>query len=106
MRKEVSTPSKPRVSIVQECIYKASRALHSVIRIPEPEEAAESHLQFYQASFRDFLLDSNRSGKYTICERKVLVDILRLLIYWYDVDGAHFHTHDGKPDSGEIFLEN
>jgi hypothetical protein len=26
-----------------------------------------------------------------------------LLIYWYDVDAVHFHTHDSKPDSWRNF---
>jgi hypothetical protein len=73
--------------------------------IPEPEDAAKSQIQFYHASFQDFLLDPNRSGKFAICEQKALVDILHLLIYWYDVDTAHLHTYDGKPDSGELFLQ-
>jgi hypothetical protein len=90
----------------QYTFYNASRGLHSVMAIPEPEEAAESHLQFYHASFQDFLLDSNRSGKFAICEREALVNTLRLLIYWCDIDAAHFHTNDGKSDSGEVFHEN
>jgi hypothetical protein len=77
--------------------YNASRGLHSVMSIPDPENAAGSSLRFYHASFQDFLLDPNRSGKFVICKQKTLVDILHLVIYWHDVDAAHFHTHDGKP---------
>jgi hypothetical protein len=90
----------------QHTFYKASRGLHSVMAIPEPEDAAKFQLQFYHASFQDFLLDPNRSGKYAICKQKALVEILHFLTYWYDVDAGHFHTHDGKADSGEIFDEN
>jgi hypothetical protein len=75
------------------------------MRIPEPEDAAKSQLQFYHASYQDFLLDPNCSGKFAICEPKAMVEILHLFLYWYDVDVAHFHIHDGKPDPGEIFHE-
>jgi hypothetical protein len=90
----------------RQTFYKASRGLHSVMIVPEPEDAAKSHLQFYHASFQDFLLDPNRSGKFAICKQKALVDILHLLIYWYDIDATHLHAHDGKPDLGDIFDEN
>jgi hypothetical protein len=86
--------------------YKGVRGLHSVMRIPEPEDAAESELEFYHASFQDFLLDPNRSGKYVIGEHRALVDILQLFIYWFEVDATYFHTNDGKPDFGEIFCQN
>jgi hypothetical protein len=90
----------------QRTFYKASRGLHSVMRIPEPAEAAESQLDFYHTSFQDFLLDPNRAGKFVIGEYKALVDILQLFIYWYEVDVTNFHTSDGKPDSEETLCGN
>jgi hypothetical protein len=90
----------------QYTFYKASCGLHSVMRIPEPEDAAKSQLQFYHASFQDFLLDPNRSGKFAICQKKAMMDVLHSLVYWYDVDAAHFHTHASKPNSGEFFHGN
>jgi hypothetical protein len=87
----------------QHTFYKAAHGFHSIMCIPDPEDAATSQLQFYHASFPDFLLNPNCSGKFAICKQKALVDILHLLIYWYDVDAVHFHTHDSKPDSWRNF---
>jgi hypothetical protein len=81
----------------QYTFYNASRGLHSVMAIPESEDAGRSQVQFYHASFQDFLLDPKRSGKFAICEKKALVDFLHSLIYWLDVDMKHFYTRDGKP---------
>jgi hypothetical protein len=75
--------------------YNATRGLHSVLRIPEPEDAAEFQLQFYHTSFQDFLLDPNRSGKFVSSEYTALVETLQLFIYWYEIDAINFHTHDG-----------
>jgi hypothetical protein len=80
----------------QQTFYKAARGLHSVMSILEPEDAAGSQLQFHHASFQDFLLNPNRSGKFVMGEQKVLEDILPLALYWYEVDLALFHTHGGK----------
>ncbi|XP_006457631.1 hypothetical protein AGABI2DRAFT_189090 [Agaricus bisporus var. bisporus H97] len=75
--------------------YKAVDGLHSVMSIAEPEDAAQSPLQFYHASFQDFLLDTNRSGKFSIDEQEAVVYMTQLCIYWYEVDVTHFHTNDG-----------
>jgi hypothetical protein len=80
----------------QHTFYKAVRGLHSVMRIPEPEEAGEWQLQFYHASFQDFLLDPNRSSKYVIAEQNMLLDLVQVGFNWCEVDTAHFHTHQGK----------
>jgi hypothetical protein len=80
----------------QQAFYKAARGLHSVMSIPEPEDAARSQMQFHHTSFQDFLLNPNRSGKFIIGEQKVLEDILPSALYWYEVDLALFHTHGGK----------
>ncbi|EKM81451.1 hypothetical protein AGABI1DRAFT_89921 [Agaricus bisporus var. burnettii JB137-S8] len=62
--------------------------------VPEPGHAAKSQLQFYHASFQDFLLDPNRSGQFVIGEYKAQVIFLQSWIYWMDVD-THLHTLDG-----------
>jgi hypothetical protein len=80
----------------QHTFYKAVHGLHSVMRVPEPEEAAEWQLQFYHASFQDFLLDPNRSSKYVIAEQNMLLDLVQVGLYWCEVDAAHFHTEQGK----------
>ncbi|EKM81431.1 hypothetical protein AGABI1DRAFT_125818 [Agaricus bisporus var. burnettii JB137-S8] len=79
----------------QHAFYKATRGLYSAMSIPEPGDAAETQLQFYHASFFDFLLDSNRSGKFVIGEYEAQVIFLQSFIYWSEVDATHFHTLDG-----------
>jgi hypothetical protein len=90
----------------KHAFYKAVYGLHSVLRIPEPEDAAQSKIQFHHTSFQDFLLDSNRSGTFGVGKQEALVDITKLGIYWYEADLTHFHSHDGKPGSKEIFLSS
>jgi hypothetical protein len=90
----------------QHVFYKATRGLHSVMAMPDPEDAANSKLRFYHASFQDFLLDPNRSGKFVISEQDALDNIVQSSAYWCDVDAARFHIHDGKPDSEEIRCEH
>jgi hypothetical protein len=80
----------------QRTFYKAVRGLHSVMWIPDPEDAAEFQLLFHHASFQDFLLDPHRSGRFFIDQQKALMDIIMSGIYWYDIDATHFHTNDGK----------
>ncbi|EKM81463.1 hypothetical protein AGABI1DRAFT_105043 [Agaricus bisporus var. burnettii JB137-S8] len=79
----------------QHAFYKAARGLYSAISVPEPGDAAGTQLQFYHASFQDFLLDPHRSDKFVIGEYKALVIFLQLFIYWSEVDFTHFHACDG-----------
>jgi hypothetical protein len=90
----------------QYAFYKATRGLHSVTSIPEPEDADKSQIRFYHASFQDFLLDPNRSGKFCISEQDALAVILPLCVYWCDVDITHFHRGDGKSDLNETSCDN
>jgi hypothetical protein len=80
----------------QHAFYKAVRGLHSVMWIPDLANVAQSQLQFHHTSFRNFLLDPNRSGKFAIVQHNALVDTLMSCIYWCDIDVTHFHTNDGK----------
>jgi hypothetical protein len=45
--------------------------------IPATENAAKSPLRFYHASFPDFLLNPNRSGKLVIDKQEALEDIVQ-----------------------------
>jgi hypothetical protein len=80
----------------QRTFYKAVRGLHSVMWIPTLEEVDQFWPHFYHASFLDFLLDPNRSGKFAVTPHQALVDVLMSCIYWCDIDAMHFHTNDGK----------
>jgi hypothetical protein len=81
----------------KRAFYKALRGLHSVVIVPDPEDAPHSPVRFHHASFQDFLLDRNRCGKFVIDKQKALVDIIKSGIDWAEVDMMHFHAHDGKP---------
>ncbi|KAF7770782.1 hypothetical protein Agabi119p4_6756 [Agaricus bisporus var. burnettii] len=79
----------------QHAFYKATRGLYSAMSVPEPGHAAQTQLQFYHASFHDFLLDPHRSGKFVIGDSEALVTFFQSFVYWMDVDATHFHTLDG-----------
>ncbi|KAF7761875.1 hypothetical protein Agabi119p4_9867 [Agaricus bisporus var. burnettii] len=79
----------------QRSFYKAMHGLHSIMKISKPKDAALPRLQFHHSSFHDFLLNSNRYGRFTISERGEIMDIVRSGIYWYEADAIHFHSHDG-----------
>lgn len=92
--------------IDKSTFYSALWKLHSVIDVPVPENASETHLRFYHASFPDFLSDVNRSGKFVIEEKKAKVDIAKSCLFWHATDLLHFHTTDGEstttPDCDDI----
>ncbi|XP_006460559.1 hypothetical protein AGABI2DRAFT_220620 [Agaricus bisporus var. bisporus H97] len=79
----------------QRTFYKAVRGLYSAMSVPEPGDAAVTQLQFYHASFQDFLLDPHRSGGFVVSEYKAQVIFLQSYIYWRGVDSTLFHTCDG-----------
>jgi hypothetical protein len=84
----------------------AARGLYSITSVPDPEDADKSQLRFYHASFQDFLINPNRSGKFCISEQDAVADIVPLCVHWYEVDTALFHTGDGKLDLKGISCEN
>jgi hypothetical protein len=83
---------------------KATRGLHSVMRIPDPADADKTQLQFYHASFQDFLCDPKRAGQFVVGEYKAMVDILHSDIYWYDIAATNFNAHKGKRHSKQALL--
>jgi hypothetical protein len=90
----------------RQMFYVAARGLHSVTSIPDPDDADKSQLRFYHASFQDFLINPNRSGKFCISEQDAVAVIVPLCVHWYEVDTTLFHTHDGKLNLKEVFSEN
>ncbi|KAJ3565646.1 hypothetical protein NP233_g7500 [Leucocoprinus birnbaumii] len=101
---EVYEAEKPRsaqalsnfLDLDQASFYTTLRQLHSVISIPTPEDAFTTPLQFYHASFQDFLLDPQRSGKFFISEQKARVEVLKSILLWHESDSVQFHAADGK----------
>ncbi|KAF9444094.1 hypothetical protein P691DRAFT_678258, partial [Macrolepiota fuliginosa MF-IS2] len=79
----------------QITFYSALRKLHSVVAIPAPEDASNTPLRFHHASFGDFLSDPNRSGRFTVEEKKAGVDLAKSCLFWHNFDVTHFHTNDG-----------
>ncbi len=78
------------LNIDQGTFYGALRKLHSVIRVPSPEDAFHTTLQFYHTSFHDYLYDPVRSGKFAIANRDVSTEVVQSCIFWYKVDMASF----------------
>ncbi|KAF9442971.1 hypothetical protein P691DRAFT_809679 [Macrolepiota fuliginosa MF-IS2] len=54
------------LGITRAKFYAAMRQLHSVIRIPDPSDAAETPLHFFHTTFLDYLTDPNRAGRFFI----------------------------------------
>ncbi|KAF9440953.1 hypothetical protein P691DRAFT_685703, partial [Macrolepiota fuliginosa MF-IS2] len=65
------------LGLQQHSVYAALRRLHSVIRLPSPEEAMHKNVAFLHASFSDFLRDQGRSGPYYIDLSQELANIWR-----------------------------
>ncbi|KXN80791.1 hypothetical protein AN958_07271 [Leucoagaricus sp. SymC.cos] len=81
--------------IDQNTFYGALRKLHSVIDIPEPEDADKSPLCFFHASFQDFLVDPNRSGVYHIARTKAIAEVIKSAFFWLEFHSVHFHSAQG-----------
>jgi hypothetical protein len=84
------------LKLEQRAFYKALRGIHSVVIVPDLEDAPHSPVRFHHASFQDFLLDANRCGKFVIDKQQALFEIIKSGISWAEVDILHFHAHDGK----------
>lgn len=65
------------LGLKQNEVYAALRKLQSVIAYPSPELAGEKGIEFYHASFSDFLLSPSRSQIYHLDLDQALVDIWR-----------------------------
>ncbi|KAF5356097.1 hypothetical protein D9756_004382 [Leucocoprinus leucothites] len=68
--------------LTQALYYGALKSLHSVLNVPHPSEASSKSLQFYHASFADFLQDPARSGKFHISGDTVILDPAVRCIRW------------------------
>ncbi|KAF5364088.1 hypothetical protein D9756_001024 [Leucocoprinus leucothites] len=68
--------------LTQASYYGALRSLHSVLYVPPPSEASSKALQFYHASFTDFLQDPARSGKFHIRKDAELLGCAVRCIRW------------------------
>ncbi|KAJ3576615.1 hypothetical protein NP233_g316 [Leucocoprinus birnbaumii] len=69
----------------QQEFYHALRSLHSVLEIPTPEDAINSPLCMYHASFKDYLCSPSRAGKFFISEEEAKTEFARSRFHWYDI---------------------
>ncbi|KAF9441186.1 hypothetical protein P691DRAFT_813475 [Macrolepiota fuliginosa MF-IS2] len=65
-----------RLGVPQGRAYGALRRLHSVIEIPEPEDAFWGRLYAFHASFYDYLSSPSRSGTFYIWTSEIVQHIL------------------------------
>ncbi|KAF5351183.1 hypothetical protein D9756_008263 [Leucocoprinus leucothites] len=69
----------------QSMFYSALSRLHSVLRVPIPEDAYTNQLSFYHASFEDYLRDPIRSGKFVLEEDWAFEVAAKTYLEWYQV---------------------
>lgn len=83
------------LSITQDRFYGAMRKLHSVLDIPQPNTAYYRTIEFYHASFRDFLEDEYRSGPFFLNKSSFCREVAEIYIRWFN----YFHECQvkGKP---------
>ncbi|KAF9443492.1 hypothetical protein P691DRAFT_408499 [Macrolepiota fuliginosa MF-IS2] len=62
--------------------YAAIRRLHSVLDVPAAGGAHSCPIQFYHASFREFLKNPSRSGVFVLTEGEVFRDFVIPCIQW------------------------
>ncbi|KAF5346692.1 hypothetical protein D9756_010362 [Leucocoprinus leucothites] len=75
-------------SVTQAEAYAALHKLHSIIRVPEPREAAFTTISPYHASFMDYLRHQSRSGIFHLdrgyVQRRVFKCAIRILAESYN----------------------
>ncbi|KAF9441889.1 hypothetical protein P691DRAFT_779646 [Macrolepiota fuliginosa MF-IS2] len=63
-------------------VYGALQRLHSVLKVPEPQDALEGELEVFHASFYDYLVSPSRSGPFYVLTSGI---IQTLLLRWIHV---------------------
>ncbi|KAJ3566069.1 hypothetical protein NP233_g7232 [Leucocoprinus birnbaumii] len=91
----------------QRTFYKALRMLHSILFIPDPDEAGTQRLRIHHTSLIDFLRNEDRSGKFSLKYGKAEASIAVQSIKWYNHylqlecklrESAHENCNLGLPD--------
>lgn len=59
-----------------------------MLEVPSPEDAHNSYLKFYHASFEDYLSNPLRSGKFAIDLDEARIEMARLCPFSYKIDSA------------------
>ncbi|KAJ3565644.1 hypothetical protein NP233_g7499 [Leucocoprinus birnbaumii] len=88
------------LSDVPETIFPTTwRILAFLIYMPEDKNGGPRKprsAQFYHASFQDFLLDPQRSGRFFISKQKARVEVLKSSLFWHEFDSVQFHAANGR----------
>jgi hypothetical protein len=80
----------------QSIFYTALNSLHSVLKIPAPEDADRAELGYHHASFLDFLLNPGRSGRFVLMQDWAFEVVAKNHLHWQEIDMKPFHTDDGE----------
>lgn len=80
--------------------YNALRQLHSVLNVPLPEEAPEKPLRMFHTSFRDYLRNPVRSGRFFISEREANLEHCKQCLFWSKI------VLDTHCSDGELLVES
>jgi hypothetical protein len=81
--------------IKKAAFYHVLKPLHSVLHVPSPSDAFTKSIEFYHASFAEFLGDPARSGEFCLDEAAVHYDIAASILFdavtlW----GSIYRRHD------------
>ncbi|KAF9443787.1 hypothetical protein P691DRAFT_383962 [Macrolepiota fuliginosa MF-IS2] len=86
------------LGLSQDEAYDALRQLHSVLTYPPPDIAEDNGVEFFHASFPDFLFSPSRSQNYYVDLNQELTHIwwcyVRILKESYQTNSAAFISHD------------
>ncbi|KAF9453328.1 hypothetical protein P691DRAFT_771504 [Macrolepiota fuliginosa MF-IS2] len=79
-----------RLGVTQGCAYGALQRLHSVLKVPEPQDAFDEGIQAFHASFYDYLVSPARSGAFCIVApeniRRFLLRLICILLESHSID--------------------
>lgn len=67
----------------QSAFYHSLQKLHSILRVPEPRQADMKSIEFYHASFGDFLKDPNRSNIFALDQANIYSNLQDHALCWY-----------------------
>lgn len=84
--------------IEKQPFYHSLKQLHSVVRVPSPEDRQGERLSFYHKSFADYLGKHRRSGKFFLPDSRVAILLGIRSLYWYN------HVLTSKNPDRELFV--
>ncbi|KXN84396.1 hypothetical protein AN958_12655 [Leucoagaricus sp. SymC.cos] len=80
------------LDLSQSAFYGALQKLHSVFYVTAPDRQDNTgYVNFRHTSFRDFLVDRSRSGRFAVEEKAALVDIAKTSLFWHELNSKFDH---------------